>query len=149
MSEDSGVYKSVHPDWEAVRSRLQRSHPTFFELEAGGALLMDLGSDGWLLELTPDGRLLCQMGMDIEDIMSLMSEGTPEDLGTDEVAKQAKYYLQPAVAKFRPTLHGAGFEETNEMTEDYVAATFHKAVDYHKPDEVEQMVRWCRQQFGI
>ena len=64
--------------------------------------LMDLGSDGWLLELTPDGRLLCQMGMEIEDIMSLMSEGTPEDLGTDEVAKQAKYYLQPAVAKFRP-----------------------------------------------
>src|SRR5437016_9846826 len=88
MSEDSSVYKSVHPDWEAVRSRLQRSHPTFFELEVGGALLMDLGSDGWLLELTPDGRLLCQMGMDIEDIMSLMSEGTPEDLGTDEVAKQ-------------------------------------------------------------
>lgn len=110
---------------------------------------MDLGGDGWLLELTPDGRLLCQMGMDIEDVMSLMSEGTPEDLGTDEVAKQAKYYLQPAVAKFRSALHGAGFEETTEMTEDYVATTFHKAVDYHKPDEVEQMVRWCRQQFGV
>src|SRR5437870_4886331 len=83
--------------WESVRLRLRRSHPGFYELEAGGALLMDLGSEGWLLELTPDGRLLCQMGMDIEDIMSLMSEGTPEDLGTDEVAKQAKYYLQPAV----------------------------------------------------
>ncbi|TLY23554.1 MAG: hypothetical protein E6K68_00070 [Nitrospirae bacterium] len=149
MSEDLVEAKPVHPDWEAVRARLRRNHPTFFELEAGGALLMDLGSDGWLLELTPDGRLLCQMGVDIEDVMSLMSEGTPEDLGTDEVAKQAKYYLQPAVAKFRPALRGAGFEETNEMTEDYVAATFHKAVDYHKPDEVEQMVRWCRQQFGI
>ena len=34
------------------------------------------------------------------------------------------------------------------MTEDYVAATFHKAMDYHKPDEVEQMVHWCLQQFG-
>ena len=135
--------------WEAVRLRLRKSHPGFYELEAGGALLMDLGSEGWLLELTPDGRLLCQMGMALEDVMSLMSEGTPEDLGTDEVAKQAKYYLQPAVAKFRPALRGAGFEETTEMTEDYVAATFHKAVDYHKPDEVEQMVRWCRQQFGV
>src|SRR2546428_10411561 len=72
MSEDSVEAKAVHPDWEAVRSRLRQSHPTFFELEAGGALLMDLGSDGWLLELTPDGHLLCQMGMDIEDIMSLM-----------------------------------------------------------------------------
>jgi hypothetical protein len=149
MSEESGASGCVHPEWEAVRARLKRSHPTFFELETGGALLMDLGSEGWLLELTPDGRLLCQMGADMEDVMSLMSEGTPEDLGTDEVAKQLKYYLQPAVAKFRPTLHGAGFEETTEMTEDYVAATFHKALDYHKPDEVEQMVRWCRQQFGV
>src|SRR5712692_1171719 len=117
MSEDSVETQSVHPDWEAVRSRLRRSHPGFYELEAGGALLMAL-----------------------EDVMSLMSEGTPEDLGTDEVAKQAKYYLQPAVAKFRPALRGAGFEETTEMTEDYVAATFHKAVDYHKPEGVEQMV---------
>src|SRR2546425_5176233 len=89
MSEDSSVYKSVHPDWEAVRSRLQRSHPTFFELEVGGALLMDLGSDGWLLELTPDGRLLCQMGMDIEDIMSLMSEGTRSEEHTSELQSLA------------------------------------------------------------
>ncbi len=135
--------------WETVRSRLRRSQPAFYELEAGGALLMDLGGEGWLLELTPDGRLLCQMGVDMEDVMSLMSEGTPEDLGADEVAKQAKYYLQPAVAKFRPALRGAGFDETTEMTEDFVAATFSKAVDYHKPDEVEQMVHWCRQQFGL
>ncbi len=135
--------------WEAVRSQLRRAHPTFYESEAGGALLMDLGSDGWLLELTPDGRVLCQMGMAIDDIKCLMSEGTPEDLGTDEVAKQAKYYLQPAVAKFRSVLREAGFEETTEMTEEYVATTFSKAVDYHKPDEVERIVKWCRQQFGL
>jgi len=135
--------------WAAVRSQLRRTHPTFYESEAGGALLMDLGIDGWLLELTPDGRLLCQMGMAIDDIKCLMSEGTPEDLGTDEVAKQAKYYLQPAVAKFRSVLREAGFEETTEMTEEYVATTFSKAVDYHKPDEVERIVKWCRQQFGL
>src|SRR5438477_9540071 len=104
--------------WEAVRLRLRRSHPGFYELEAGGALMMDLGSEGWLLELTDDGRLLCQMGMDIDDIKTLMSEGTPEDLGTDEVAKQAKYYLQHAVSKFRPALRGAGFEESSEMTDE-------------------------------
>src|SRR5437667_11527624 len=115
--------------WEAVRSQLQRSHPGFYELEAGGALLMDLGSEGWLLELTPDGRLLCQMGMDIEDIMSLMCEGTPEDVGTDEVAKQAKYYLQPAVAKFRPALRGSGLEEATELTEESVSGTTDTAVE--------------------
>ncbi len=139
---------SVHPAWETVRTQFRRSQPTFYELEAGGALLMDLGSEGWLLELTPDGRLLCQMGMAIDEVKCLMSEGTPEDLGTDEIAKQAKYYLQPAVAKFRPVLRGAGFEETTEMTEEFVAATFHKPVDFQSPGEVEQMVRWCRQQFG-
>ncbi len=133
--------------WVAVRSQLRRTHPTFYESEAGGALLMDLGNEGWLLELTPDGRVLCQMGMAIDDIKCLMSEGTPEDLGTDEVAKQAKYYLQPAVAKFRSVLREAGFEETTEMTEEYVATTFSKAVDYRKPDEVEKAVQWCRLQF--
>ena len=138
---------SVHPAWETIRAQFRRSQPAFYELEAGGALLMELGSEGWLLELTPDGRLLCQMGMAIDDIKCLMSEGTPEDLGTDEVAKQAKYYLQPAVAKFRPVLRGAGFEETTEMTEEFVATTFHKPVDFHKPDEVEKAVQWCRQQF--
>ncbi len=139
---------TVDPAWAGVRAQLRRSQPAFYELEAEGALMMDLGGDGWLLEITPDGRLLCQMGMAIDDVKSLMSEGTPEDLGTDEVAKQAKYYLQPAVAKFRPALRRAGFEETSEMTEEYVATTFQKAVDFRKPDEVEQAVRWCRQQFG-
>ena len=136
------------PAWAGMRAQLRRSHPAFYELEAEGALLMDLGGDGWLLEITPDGRLLCQMGMALDDVKTLMSEGTPEDLGTDEVAKQAKYYLQPAVAKFRPALRGAGFEETSEMTEEYVATTFQKAVDFRKPEEVEQAVRWCRRQFG-
>lgn len=138
----------IDPAWAGMRAQLRRNHPAFYELEAEGALLMDLGGDGWLLEITPDGRLLCQMGMAIDDVKSLMSEGTPEDLGTDEVAKQAKYYLQPAVAKLRPALRGAGFEETSEMTEAYVATTFHKTVDFRKPEEVEQAVRWCRGQFG-
>jgi hypothetical protein len=34
------------------------------------------------------------------------------------------------------------------MTEEYVATTFQKAVDFHKPEEVEQAVQWCRQQFA-
>jgi hypothetical protein len=139
---------STDAAWASVRARLRRSQPAFYELEAEGALMMDLGGDGWLLEITPDGRLLCQMGMAIDDIKLLMSEGTPEDLGTDEVAKQAKWYLQAAVAKYRPVLRGAGFEETSAMTEDYVATMFQKAVDFRKPDDIEQAVQWCRGQFG-
>jgi hypothetical protein len=148
MSQEPVEPNAVDPRWECLRSQLRRDHPAFYELEAGGALLMDLGGDGWLLEVTPDGHLLCQMGVDLNEIMSLMSGGTPEDLGTDEVAKQAKWYIQAPVGKFRPALRGAGFEETTEMTEEYVATTFRKAVDFQKPDEIDEAVRWCRKQFG-
>lgn len=136
------------PAWSEARARLCQTEPTFYELEPGGALALSLGDDGWILEITPDGRLLCQAGLDIEDIQSLLSDGTPEDLGTDELAKQAKYYLQPMVAKFRKPLRDAGFEEQTEMTEQYVAVTFQRAVDFQKFDEVAQAIRWCRQQFA-
>ena len=88
-------------NWKTIRDQLVHSDPSFFELEPEGALAMQLEHEDWLLEVTPDGRLICQTGMDMEDLMSVMSDGTPEDLGTDEVAKQAKYYIQPAVDKFK------------------------------------------------
>ncbi|TLY15061.1 MAG: hypothetical protein E6K69_06815 [Nitrospirae bacterium] len=135
------------PSWNSARSRLCQAEPGFYELEPGGALALQLGKEGWMLELTPDGRMICQTGMDMDDIKSLLSDGTPEDLGTDELAKQAKYYLQPAVSKVRKTLLGAGFEETTEMTDEYVAITFHKTVDFEKLDDVQRTVRWCQEQF--
>ena len=136
------------PAWGEARERLRRTEPEFYELEPGGALALALDDDGWLLEVTPDGRLVCQAGMAIEDIQSLLSDGTPEDLGTDELAKQAKYYLQPMVARFRKPLRDAGFEEQTEMTEEYVAITFQRPVDFQKFDEIAQAVRWCKQQFA-
>jgi hypothetical protein len=148
MEDNSSQANIVDPDWAAVCARLRKNLPFLYELEPGGALMLDLGEEGWLLELTPDRRLLCQMGMDLEDIKSLMSDGTPEDLGTDEVAKQVKYYIQPAVSKFRQRLRDAGFEETTEMNDDYVAAIFQKNMDFTKPEEIEQAIQWCRKQFG-
>ena len=133
------------PPWEQTRSHLRQSEPEFYELEPGGALALPLGGEGWVLEITPDGRIICQTGMDMEDIQSLLSDGTPEDLGTDELAKQAKYYLQPAVSKVRKTLIGAGFEENTVMNDQYVAVTFQRAVDFANLEEVKQTVRWCRQ----
>jgi len=135
------------PAWGEARERLRQTEPSFYELEPGGALALSLDDEGWILEVTPDGRLICQAGMDIEDIQSLLSDGTPEDLGTDELAKQAKYYLQPMVAKFRKLLRDAGFEENTEMNEQYVAVTFQRVVDFKKFDELTRAVRWCRQQF--
>jgi len=135
------------PSWEDTRSQLMHSEPAFYELEPGGSLALPLGDEAWILEVTPDGNLICQTGMDMEDIQSLLSDGTPEDLGTDELAKQAKYYLQPTVAKRRRSLIGAGFSERTDMTDEYVAVAFERAVDFAHVDEVRRMVTWCQQQF--
>ena len=74
--------------WPQLRTALMGAFPQLYELEPGGALAMDLGTDGWLLEVKPEGTVLCQYGVAMDDVMALMSDGTPEDLGTDEVAKQ-------------------------------------------------------------
>lgn len=134
--------------WAQLRTVLTQSFPQLYESEPGGPLAMDLGSDGWLLEIKPDGTVLCQYGVTMDDVMALMSEGTPEDLGTDEVAKQAKYFIQPAVAKFRPLLLQSGFAEETEMNEEFVAVTFARAVDLQNPSKVQDLIRWCCRQIG-
>lgn len=110
---------------------------------------MDLGSDGWLLELTPDGRLLCQYGMALDDVMTLLSDGTPEDLGMDEIAKQAKYYIQPEISKYRAILLKSGFSEQTEITDDYVAAFFERSIDLTNSMAVQDLMRWCVRTIGV
>ncbi|WP_447980186.1 hypothetical protein [Candidatus Nitrospira bockiana] len=134
--------------WEELRSELRRTEPAFYELTPGGALGLSLGHDGWMLEVTPDGRVICQTGMDMDDIKSLLSDGTAEDLGTDELAKQAKFYLQPTVSRFRKTLLAAGFEERTEMTDEYVAVLFQRTIDLADLDAIRQTVGWCRRHFS-
>ena len=136
------------PQWSEARTTLAKAFPQLYELEPNGPLALDLGTDGWLLEIKPDGQLLCQYGVAMDDVMSLMSEGTPEDLGTDEVAKQAKYFIQPAVSKFRPLLLQSGFSEQTEMTEEYVAVTFEREVDLGNLSKVQDLMRWCCRQIG-
>lgn len=134
--------------WGQLRADLLRSFPKFYELEPDGPLVMDLGADGWLLEVKPEGRVLCQYGVAMEDVMAMMSEGTPEDLGTDEVAKQAKYFLQPAVAKYRALLLQSGFVEETEMTDEFVAVTFARDADLQNRAKLEDLLRWCCRQIG-
>jgi hypothetical protein len=134
--------------WVSLRASLAPVFPQLEEAGAGGALTMDLGSDGWLLEITPDGRLSCQYGMALDDVMTLLSDGTPEDLGTDEIAKQAKYYIQPAVSKYRAILLKSGFSEQTEMNDEYVAARFERNVDVTNPIAVQGLIRWCVRTIG-
>jgi hypothetical protein len=137
------------PAWPVLRASLAPTFPQLQEFEAGGALTMDLGSDGWMLELTPGGQLFCQYGVAIEDVMSLLSDGTPEDLGTDEIAKQAKYFIQPAVSKYRAVLLKSGFSEQTEITDAYVAVRFERIVDMANPPAVQDLMRWCVRTIGV
>jgi hypothetical protein len=136
------------PPWAQLRADLKQSFPQFYELEPDGPLLMDLGEDGWLLEVRPEGKVLCQYGVAMDEVIALMSEGTPEDLGTDEVAKQAKYFLQPAVSKYRALLLQSGFVEETEMTDEFVAVTFARDADLQNCTKLEDLLRWCRRQIG-
>ena len=140
--------EQASPAWHALRASLAPTFPQLLEVEAGGVLTMDLGPDGWLLELTPDGQLLCQYGVAIDDVMTLLSDGTPEDLGTDEIAKQAKYYIQPAVSKYRAILLKSGFSEQTEINDEYVAARFERNVDVTNPGAVLDLMRWCVRTIG-
>ena len=135
--------------WATLKASLAATYPQLLELEVGGPLTMDLGSDGWLLEITPEGKLLCQYGMAIDDVMLLLSDGTPEDLGTDEIAKQAKYYIQPAVSKYRAILLKSGFSEQTEITDEYVAARFERSVDVTNATAVQDLMRWCVRTIGV
>ena len=134
--------------WPELRTALMKAFPQLYELEPSGPLVMDLGSEGWILEIRPQGTVLCQYGVAMDDVMALMSEGTPEDLGTDEVAKQAKYFLQPAVSKYRALLLESGFTEETEMTDEFVAVTFARGVDVADPAKVQGLLRWCCRQIG-
>jgi hypothetical protein len=134
--------------WAEARRSLSKAFPQLYELEPGGPLAMDLGNDGWLLEIKPEGKLLCQYGVAMDDVMSMMSEGTPEDLGTDEVAKQAKYFIQPAVSKYRALLLQSGFSEQLDMNEEYVAVAFERTVDFENLSKVQDLIRWCCRQIG-
>lgn len=135
-------------EWVQLRTDLMRSFPGFYELEPDGPLIMDLGGDGWLLEVRPDGKVLCQYGVAMDEVVPLMSEGTPEDLGTDEIGKQAKYFLQPAVDKYRALLLQSGFVEATEMTDEFVAVTFARGADLQNRAKLEDLLRWCCRQIG-
>lgn len=140
--------ESVSPTWLQLRADLIRSFPQFYELEPDGPLLMDLGADGWLLEVKPEGKVICQYGVSLDEVMALMSDGTPEDLGTDEVAKQAKYFLQPAVSRYRALLLQSGFVEETEITDEFVAVTFARGADLNNRSKLEDLLRWCRGNIG-
>ena len=117
------------PHWQSTRTALLTEIAGWFESHETEPLTLSLPDEDWLLEVTPDGRLICVAGYDLDDMKSMLSDGTAEDLGGDELAKQVKFFLQQTTSKYRRKLVAEGFTERIEMTEDFVAANFEQAID--------------------
>lgn len=136
------------PRWQRVQEHLKNINAGFVQYEPGGALTLELENEDWQLEVTPAGFLICQAGYALEDVQSLLSDGTAEDLGSDELAKQAKFYIQQVVSKYRGSLKKDGFTERVEMNEEYVAAFFERAIDLDNLPELEQLITRYRRHFS-
>lgn len=136
MTDERGGKK-----WEQACAHLSKRFSTCHQSVPSGPLEFDLADEEWLLELTSDGLLALQSGYDLEDMKSILSDGTAEDLGSDELAKQAKFYLQQTVSKYRKRLKEEGFQERTEMTDEYVAVLYERTVDLDRLDELEQQIR--------
>ena len=127
--------------WELTRDFLTKKFPNCHQSDPSGPLTFELDNEEWILEISSTGTLACQSGYALEDMKSILSDGTAEDLGTDELAKQAKFYLQQATSKYRNRLKQEGFTERTEMNDEYVAVMFEREVSLDRLDELEQTIR--------
>ena len=140
-------HRSDDQTWSHVQTYLTDKIPAFISTDSTGTLTLQFDDEDWSLELTHQGVLVCQAGYDLDDMKSILSDGTAEDLGSDELAKQAKFYLQQTVSKHRNRLKQEGFEERIEMNDEFVAVLFEKTVNLQKLPELEQSIQRYRRQF--
>ncbi len=133
--------------WDHAQAYLKKTYPTFVQYEERGALTLELDDEDWQLEVTPQGMLICQAGYSLEDMESLLSDGTPEDLGSDELAKQAKFYIQQVVSKYRSRLKQDVFTDRTEMTDEYVAVLFERQVDLDNLPALDALINQYQKQF--
>ncbi|MDR4482479.1 MAG: hypothetical protein R3B95_04410 [Nitrospirales bacterium] len=129
--------------WPEAKNSLVKEIQGWMDIHSTDALTLPLPDEDWLLEITADGKLVCMAGYDMEDMKSMLSDGTPEDLGTDELAKQAKFYLQQTVSKYRSKLMHLGFTERIEMNESHVAAYYERPVDFRHLVDLHQQINTC------
>ena len=127
--------------WDKARAFLIGKFPSCQQSSSSGPLTFDVNNEDWILEVTPDGILTCQSGYDLDDMKSILSDGTAEDLGSDELAKQAKFYLQQTVSKYKSRLQQDGLTERLEMNEEYVAIMFERTIDLGQLEELEHTIR--------
>ena len=144
MSSGAGSDKR----WSSARDYLVQNIRGWLDPDDPETLTLPLPDEDWLLEVTAEGKLICMAGYDLEDMRSILGDGTTEDLGSDELAKQAKFYLQQTVSKYRRHLLAHGFSERMEMNDSHVAAHFERDIDLSKASDVLTDIQTCRKWFA-
>jgi len=94
---------------DPLKTLLSQSKMAFEETGRGdGSLAIEADGAEYLLELCADGKLLCQFGVDLDELRGMISGGTTEDLSDDELQRSAREHLRPIVTKYRGKLIAAG-----------------------------------------
>lgn len=133
--------------WAETRAYVLDHIPEFAHDSTDDVLMLRLDDEDWVLEVTSDGLLRCQAGYDLDEMKSILSDGTAEDLGNDELAKQVKFYLQQTTARHRPWLLQHGYVERVEMTGSYVVVSFEQPVNLRNPEDLVDRIRALRARF--
>ena len=124
-------------------------------LDQEGISVQETGTDegavyfGWdegcALHLGADGVLTCSFKIDLEDLRTLISGDTTEDLSEDELCRVAREELRPVVDRHRWRFRQAGFEEGIESDRDQYAIVFTKPLIETTPQEARDVLKWCQQ----
>ncbi len=109
-----------------------------------GAIHFDWESDH-VLRLGADGVLTCSFNVDLEELRTLISGDTTEDLSEDELCRVARQELRPLLDRYRWKFRQAGFEEGVESAHDQYAVVFTKPLAGTTPQEASDVMTWCRE----
>ena len=96
-----------------------------------------------LVEVDPSGRVLCQFGIDLDELRDLIAGAATEDLGDDELQRAARYHLQTVTKRYQRPFLASGFTEEYDVTADHAVISFTHPVDYERPDAVVAVLSRC------
>jgi hypothetical protein len=142
--EEADRAETAAVDMDTLKTRLRQERVSFSE-EAGGRLLIDGGSDDYLIEVDPAGGVWCLFGVDMGELRLLVSGFSNEDLGEDELQRVAREHLRPLYRRYQPLFAGAGFEEEVAVDADSYAMAFVKPTTGLSSADIVDVVRWCCQ----
>lgn len=139
-----------HPatiDFDQVKQLLGRSGIVFTE-EASSHVSIDGCPDDYLLELDSEQGVMCLFGVDMEELRLLVSGGSNEDLGEDELQRVAREHLRPLYRRYESVLTRAGFASEVRVDAHSYAVAFVKPITGLSPESVVEWVRWAMRASG-